>query len=48
MADFAEFGPQNSVATVQKGTSGDMWRDNEVCVKAKQLRVEHVAIRLKT
>jgi hypothetical protein len=44
MTGFAEFGPQNSVTAVPEGTSAGMWRHNIVCVKAKQLRVERVAV----
>jgi hypothetical protein len=45
IAGFAEFGPQNSAAAVSEGTGGDTWHHNEGCVKAKQLCVEHVAVR---
>jgi hypothetical protein len=48
MSVFAEFGPQNSVAAVLKGTGGGKWRDRGGCVKAKQLRVKDVAIGSKT
>jgi hypothetical protein len=46
---FAEFGPQNLVATVVLvGISGDTWHHNEGCVKVKQLHVERMAVRSKT
>jgi hypothetical protein len=45
---FAELGPQNSVAAVLEGTSGDTWRDRGGCIKAKQLRVKDVAVGSKT
>jgi hypothetical protein len=32
MAGFAEFGPENSAATVLEGISGNMWRDHGGCV----------------
>jgi hypothetical protein len=48
MAGFAEFGPQNSAVAVLEGIDGDTQHHSEWCVKAKQLRVEHVAVRLKT
>jgi hypothetical protein len=48
MAGFIEFDPQNSAAVILEGTSGDIWRHSEGCIKAKQLRVEHVVIRSKT
>jgi hypothetical protein len=48
MADFAKFRPQNSMAAVPMGIGGGTWHHNEGCIKAKQLRVEHVAIGLKT
>jgi hypothetical protein len=48
MADFAEFGPQNSTMTVLEGIGGGTWRHSEGCVKVKQLRVEHVGVRSKT
>jgi hypothetical protein len=48
MAGFAEFGPQNSAVMVSEGTGGGTRRDRGGCVKAKQLRVKDVAIRLKT
>jgi hypothetical protein len=48
MTGFAEFGPQNLVVVVPKGTSGGMWHHNKGCLKAKQLRVEHMVIGSKT
>jgi hypothetical protein len=48
MAGFAEFGPQNSMATVPEGTGGGTWHHNEGCIKAKQIRVERVAVGPKT
>jgi hypothetical protein len=48
MADFTEFGPQNSVSAVQEGTGDGTWQHDEGCVKARQHRVEHVAVRSKT
>jgi hypothetical protein len=48
MADFAEFGPQNSAVAVSEGTSGGTRYDRGGCVKAKQLRVKDVAVRSKT
>jgi hypothetical protein len=47
MAGFAEFGPQNSVATIPKGIGGSTWHHNGGCFKVKQLCVEHVAVRSK-
>jgi hypothetical protein len=44
MVRFAEFGPQNSAAVVPEGIGGGTWRHSEECVKAKQLRVERVAV----
>jgi hypothetical protein len=44
MTDFAEFRPQNSMAAVLEGTSGSTWHHSEGCVKAKQFRVECVAV----
>jgi hypothetical protein len=37
MVGFAEFGPQNLVAAVPVGMSGDTWHPSEGCIKAKQL-----------
>jgi hypothetical protein len=51
IAGFAEFGSQNSVATVTVEIGGGTWHHrlhSKVCVKAKQLCVERVAIGLKT
>jgi hypothetical protein len=48
MVGFAEFGPQNSVVAVAKGTVGGTRHDRGGCVKAKQLRVNDVAIGSKT
>ena len=48
MPGFAEFGPQNSVVAVMKGTSGGTWHDRRGCVKAKQLCVKDVAVGSKT
>jgi hypothetical protein len=47
IAGFAEFVPQNSVATVLEGTDGGTWRHSEGCFTAKQLHVERVAVGLK-
>jgi hypothetical protein len=44
MAGFAEFGPQNSAVSVPTGIRGITWHHREECVKAKQLRMEHVAV----
>jgi hypothetical protein len=44
MVGFAEFRPQNSVTVVPEGTGGDTRRQGEECVKAKQLRVERLAV----
>jgi hypothetical protein len=41
---FARFGPQNSVVAVLEGIGGDTWHHSEGCVKAKQHRVERVAV----
>jgi hypothetical protein len=48
MADFAEFGPQNSTTVVLEGTDGGTWCHNEGCAKVKQLRVERKVVRLET
>jgi hypothetical protein len=48
MSSFTEFEPQNSDVVVPEGTSGGTWRHSEGCIKAKQLRVERMAIRSKT
>jgi hypothetical protein len=48
MSGFAKFGPQNSVAAVLEGSGGGTWHHSEGFVKAKQLRVEHVAVKSKT
>jgi hypothetical protein len=48
MPGFVEFGPQNSVVAVPKGTGGGTWRDRGGYVKAKQLRVKDVTIGSKT
>jgi hypothetical protein len=48
MSCFVEFGPQNSAAVVPKVTRGGTWHYSEGCVKAKQLRVERVAVGSKT
>jgi hypothetical protein len=48
MAGFAEFGPQNSVVVVPKGTGGGTWYNRGGCIKAKQLRVKDVAVGSKT
>jgi hypothetical protein len=48
MVGFGDFGPQNSVAVVPKGTNGDMCHHIEGCVKVKQLHVEHVVVGSKT
>jgi hypothetical protein len=48
MAGFDEFGSQNLAPTVLEGISGGTWRHSEGYVKAKQLRVERVAITSKT
>jgi hypothetical protein len=45
---FVEFGPQNLVAEVLVGIGGGTWLHSEGRVKAKQLRVEHVAVESKT
>ena len=34
------FGPQNSAVAVPAGIGGSTWCHHEVCVEAKQLRVE--------
>jgi hypothetical protein len=44
MVGFDEFGPQNSGAAVPTGTDSGTWRHSNGCVKAKQLRVEHVVV----
>jgi hypothetical protein len=44
---FAEFGSQNLVVTVPVGIRGGTWH-HEGCVKAKQLRVERMAVGSKT
>ena len=48
MADFAEFGPQNSAVAVPEGTDGGTLRDRGGCVNSKQLRVKDVAVGSKT
>jgi hypothetical protein len=48
MAGFTKFGAQNSPMAVLDGIGGVTWHHIEWCVKAKQLRVEHVAIGWKT
>jgi hypothetical protein len=48
MSGFAEFGPQNSEVAVPVGIGGNTWHHNEGCIKAKQLRVERVAVGSKT
>ena len=48
MAGFAEFGPQNSAAAVPVEIGGDTWHHSEGCAKAKQFRVERVAVESKT
>jgi hypothetical protein len=45
MVGFAEFGPQNSVVAVPKGSGSSTWRDRRGCVKAKQLLVKDVVVR---
>jgi hypothetical protein len=42
---FDRVWPQNLVVVVPVGIICDMWRHHEGCVKAKQLRVERVAVR---
>jgi hypothetical protein len=42
---FNRVWPQNSAVVIPVGIGGDMWHHHEGCVKAKQLRVEHVAVR---
>jgi hypothetical protein len=48
MADFTEFGPQNSMVAVQVGIGGGMWHHSEGCVRAKQLCVECIVAGSKT
>jgi hypothetical protein len=48
MADFAEFGPQNSAVVVLEGIDGGTWHDRGGCIKAKQLRVKDVVVGSKT
>jgi hypothetical protein len=45
---FDRVWPQNSAVAVPAGTRGDTWRHREGHVKAKQLRVERVAVRSKS
>jgi hypothetical protein len=37
--------PQNSSVAVSVGIGGGTWRHHEGCIEAKQLHVEHVAVR---
>jgi hypothetical protein len=45
---FDRVRPQNSVMAVPTGIRGGTWRHREGCVKAKELRVERVAVRSKS
>jgi hypothetical protein len=47
MVGFTEFKPQNSTTTVLEGIGVGTWCHSGGCVKAKQLRVEYVAVRSK-
>jgi hypothetical protein len=44
VADFVEFGPQNSVMAVPEGTCGATWHHTEGSIKTKQLHVERMVI----
>jgi hypothetical protein len=48
MVGFPKFGPQNFAVAIPEGIGGGTWWHNEGCVKAKQLRLDRVAVGSKT